>query len=49
MQNNTLWKALQIRLTAHQHLFLKGIEVLTKANDFPKFELKSGKNGASSR
>jgi len=49
IKKNTMWKSLQIKLVAKQHLFVKGIEVLTRANNFPQFELVSNNNVPSSR
>jgi len=42
-------KVLQIELKPRQHLVLKGIEVLTRANNFPKLEFVSNTKEASTR
>jgi len=48
-KKNTLWKALQIKFVAEQHLFVKGIELLTRANTSPKFEVVSNNKEESSK
>jgi len=46
-KKNDLERGLQIFFVAKQHLFLKGIEILTKANNNPKFECVSSNKKAS--
>jgi len=48
-KNNATWKTSQIKFVAEQHLFVKGIEILTIANSFPKYELAKQDNEESSR
>jgi len=43
-KENKVAKGLAINLVAQQHLFIKGIEILTRANNMPKII-----NGGSSR
>jgi len=40
-RKNTTWNALQIKLVTEQHLFVQGIEILTKAKNNPEFKLIS--------
>jgi len=48
-KNATAMKTMRIRLVAQQHLFLKGLEVLTKANNWPGFEVLNDNNTTSLR
>jgi len=41
-------KELQICIVANQHLFLKGIEILTRANNATAFEVVANRNKAAS-
>jgi len=45
----TTWNTLQIELVAEQHLVLKGIEILTRANNSPKIEIVRHNGEPSSR
>jgi len=48
-KGSTTWNTLQIRFVAEQHLLLKGMEILTRANNSPKIEFVSHKGEPSSR
>jgi len=49
LKKSTTWNTLKLELVAEQHLIVKGIEILTQANNSPNIEFVSSKNEASSR
>jgi len=49
LKQNKMWNTSQIRLVAAQHLVLKGIEILTRANNSPKIEFVGNDDEISSR
>jgi len=48
-KRNSTKKMLRLFLVAKQHFVLKGIELLTRANGFPRFKFVSGKSETSAR
>jgi len=48
-KRNSTKKMLRLYLVAKQHFVLKGIELLTRANGFPRFKFVSGKSETSAR
>jgi len=48
-KKSTTWNTLQITLVAAEHLVVKGIEILTRANTSPKTEFIRLKHETSSR
>jgi len=49
LKKSTTWNTLKLELVAEQHLIVKGIEILTRANNSPNIEFVGSKNEASSR
>jgi len=43
------WNCLTLELVAEQHLVLKGVEILTRANNSPKIEFVNNDDEATSR
>jgi len=49
LKENKMWNNLQIHVVAEQHLVVKGIEILTRANNSPKIEFVNNEDEISSR
>jgi len=48
-RNGSTWKSAQISFVGRQHLLVKGMQILTKANYFPRFELVGNTSDSKSR